>query len=400
MALVAAVAVTDAAAQTVTLSVPQGTSLAEGGGSTDVTVTATLSAARTSATTVTLSLAGTATRQTDYAVADPPPITIPAGQTERNATLFISPVDDTVYEGPESILVNGSAGGLTVAGVSVPLTDNDLRPTIEVRTSITSSNTRLDEDEPSETVTVRISATLIGGTRLPEDTAIEIFEGHSSFFGYVPPGIASRFDYTSTPNIAESVRTTFTILAGEVQSESLDVTYTVRDDTRIEPRETLGWFFEARDHLREDLVIREIGPAFSIYIYDNDSPPPIHVRWDLLHVVEGGSVMASNIIVSVPENVAIPLPVSFVYRTSRITLSPSTLTIPAGSRMVTANVTVSAGATEGAGDGRIRWRLRLPDTRPGRKGGRLWCTMHSNPTLLSRSIYVIAYYRPRRIYSG
>ena len=65
--LLSGAAATDAAAQTVTLSVPAGTSLAEDGGSRDVAVTATLSSARTSATVVTLSLGGTA-RSTDYAV--------------------------------------------------------------------------------------------------------------------------------------------------------------------------------------------------------------------------------------------------------------------------------------------------------------------------------------------
>ena len=99
MSLVGGVAATQAAAQTVTLSVPPGTSIAEGAGSLDVTGTATLSTARTSATSITLSLAGTA-RTTDYAVLSLPDITIPAGDTTRAVTLVLSPVDTATGRGP------------------------------------------------------------------------------------------------------------------------------------------------------------------------------------------------------------------------------------------------------------------------------------------------------------
>ena len=104
--LLGGVAATEAAAQTVTLSVPAGTSLAEDGGSQDVEVTATLSSARTSATEVTLSLSGTA-RSTDYAVQSLPTITIPANGTTASGTLIIAAVDDNFWELDESIEVSG-----------------------------------------------------------------------------------------------------------------------------------------------------------------------------------------------------------------------------------------------------------------------------------------------------
>ena len=88
------VAATDAAAQTVTLSVPSGATLAEGGGSVDITVTATLSSVRTSETTITLSLGGTA-RATDYTVQSLPEITIAIGQTQSTATVVLTAVDDS-----------------------------------------------------------------------------------------------------------------------------------------------------------------------------------------------------------------------------------------------------------------------------------------------------------------
>ena len=91
--LVALLAVGLASAQTVMLSVSSGTALAEGVGSQDVTVTARLSAARSSTTTVELSLGGTA-RATDYAVQSLPDITISAGSRTGSATVVLTPVDD------------------------------------------------------------------------------------------------------------------------------------------------------------------------------------------------------------------------------------------------------------------------------------------------------------------
>ena len=122
-----------AAAQTpaVTITVAP-TSLSEDAGATDITVTATLSAMRSSATTVTLSLAGTANQGTDYSVVGTlPAITIPAQQTEGSAIVIVAPTNDTSWEGDETIVVNGSAtGGLAVAGATLTLSDNETRPSI------------------------------------------------------------------------------------------------------------------------------------------------------------------------------------------------------------------------------------------------------------------------------
>ena len=106
-------------------------SLAEGNGATDVTVTATLSAARTSSTTVTLSLAGTA-QASDYSVpASLPSITIPASSTTGSAGLAVAPVDDAYFERSETIEVQGSAGDLDVTAASLAL-DDETAPTLEL----------------------------------------------------------------------------------------------------------------------------------------------------------------------------------------------------------------------------------------------------------------------------
>ena len=121
----------DAAAQPPTVTVTTSASLAEGDGSTDVAVTATLSSAQSSPTTITLLLAGTA-RSTDYTVAPLPSITIEAASLTGTATLVVTPVDDGFFEGDETIEVQGSATGLSVSGASVALGDNEEEPTLTV----------------------------------------------------------------------------------------------------------------------------------------------------------------------------------------------------------------------------------------------------------------------------
>ena len=76
--------------------------------------------------TVTMSLGGTATITDDY-TATPVNVTIPASAATATATdkLSITPVEDTLVEGNETIIVNGSATGLAIIPTVVTLADND-----------------------------------------------------------------------------------------------------------------------------------------------------------------------------------------------------------------------------------------------------------------------------------
>ena len=106
-------------------------SLGEDDGATSITVTATLSGGttRTSATVVTIgTLAGSATKDTDYAATTLASITIPANKASGSGTLTITPTDDTVVEGDETITIPGTTTtqvGLTVSSATVTLTDDD-----------------------------------------------------------------------------------------------------------------------------------------------------------------------------------------------------------------------------------------------------------------------------------
>ena len=93
-----------------------------------VTVTATLNGGtRTEATVVTIgTLAGSATKDTDYTVTTAlASITIPANSTSGTGTITITPIDDKVVEGNETITIPGSTTveGLTVTSATITMKD-------------------------------------------------------------------------------------------------------------------------------------------------------------------------------------------------------------------------------------------------------------------------------------
>ena len=114
----------------ITLSANPST-LGEDDGKTSITVTAALTgSARTSDTVVTIgTLSGTATSGTDYSVNTAlTSITIPANSTSGTGTLEITPTDDALVEGDETIIVSGTTTtqvGLSVTSATVTLTDDN-----------------------------------------------------------------------------------------------------------------------------------------------------------------------------------------------------------------------------------------------------------------------------------
>ncbi len=212
---------TPVAAQTptVTLSVPAATEFAEGGGNTTVTVTATLSAARTTNTVIDLTLGGT-TRVTDYTVVALPDITIRAGAVTGSASLILRPVDDNFFEGDETVTIGGTASGVTVRTVEVPFKDNEEAP----RLRVTGGALALSEGESGM---VDITLTLLGG----------IFETDTIFSITLSPNIyrpaaESDFDFGS-----DTPPWSFNLPAGTA-SGSRRVNVTAVDDEESEDSES------------------------------------------------------------------------------------------------------------------------------------------------------------------
>ena len=117
----------DAASTGVTLVAAPGT-LREDAGPTAVTVTGMLDAGARAEDTVVTVMAGSGTAEagTDFEAVADFALTITAGATEGSGTFTLTPTDDTLSEGPETVVLTGSApDGLTVSGTVVVIGDND-----------------------------------------------------------------------------------------------------------------------------------------------------------------------------------------------------------------------------------------------------------------------------------
>ncbi len=139
-------------------------SVGEDDAATMVTVTATLDdAVRPEVTTVTVSVGAgrdSATEGTDYATVADFSLTIPASTASGTATFTLTPTQDTLGEGEESISVDGAAVGLTVAGTAVALADDE---TVSQTIALSAAPASVSEDATATQVTV--TATLNGAAR-------------------------------------------------------------------------------------------------------------------------------------------------------------------------------------------------------------------------------------------
>ena len=104
--------------------------LGEDDAATSITVTATLQggSTRPTDTVVTIgTLSGSATKDTDYTATSLASITISANSTSGTGSITITPTDDAVVEGDETIIISGTTTvtGLSVTSATVTLTDDD-----------------------------------------------------------------------------------------------------------------------------------------------------------------------------------------------------------------------------------------------------------------------------------
>ena len=149
-------------------------SVTEGGGVQTITVTASLDgAARTVATSVAVSrTGGTATSGTDYAAVSDFTITIPAASTSAMGTFSFAPTDDTVAEGAETVILTGSATGLSSGAATLTITDDD-EPAITLTLDIEGlSGAVVQHAENSGTVPMVLRAETEAGAPRPQDFAV------------------------------------------------------------------------------------------------------------------------------------------------------------------------------------------------------------------------------------
>ena len=153
-------------------------SVAESAGATTVTVTAEFSNTNTytadKKVTVSVGGSGTATSGTDYAAVADFDITIAAGKTKATGTFTLTPKDDTLVEGNETISVGGSSTGMTVNGASVTLTDDDGPPVINL------SVDQMSVSEGAGDTTVTVTATFSNSSTYAAAKTVTVSVGDSA----------------------------------------------------------------------------------------------------------------------------------------------------------------------------------------------------------------------------
>ena len=201
----------DTASTGITISVDPAT-VAEDAGATTVTVTATLNAGALAAdTAVTVAVgasADTATEGTDYATVNDLTMTIAAGNTADTATFALTPTDDDVVEGSETLSVSGSGTNLAVTNATITITD----------------------DDGSAAVTIGDAASLEGDTITFTVTLDRAVQGGLT----ITPNFADGTATSSTDYTANTTALTFSGTEGETRMLKVATT----EDTLVESDET------------------------------------------------------------------------------------------------------------------------------------------------------------------
>ena len=238
------------------------TSVAEDGGAKTVRVTATLGGTSTftKATTVTVQVGkptDSAREGTDYTTVADQNITIAAGASSGSVDFTLTPTQDVLHKGSESISLDGTSTGLTVTGTQLSLTDDDAAPsaiTLTVDADTGTDGVQSSVAEGGGAKTVRVTATLSGNSRFPAAKTVVLAVGKAT------DSAKEGTDYTEVGAVS------ITIDANSA-SGSATFTLTPADDTIDDDAESLTV---------EGSVTGESGVTVSpvsIAIDDNDGAP-------------------------------------------------------------------------------------------------------------------------------
>ena len=225
----------DDAKPKVTLALSR-TTIDESGANNATTVTATLSAASSEDTTVTVSVDPTGSTTLSANTV----LTIDAGQTSSSGIVTITAADDSAYSGDRQVAVQGSA--VNTAGVDGPddvtlsITEDDAKPVVTLAlspstigesgaTNATTVTASLSAAS-SEDTTVTVSVDPTGSTTLSANTVLTIDAGQTSSSGIVT--------ITATDDSAYSGNRQVAVKGAAVNSAGVDgpddVTLNITDD--------------------------------------------------------------------------------------------------------------------------------------------------------------------------
>ena len=355
--------------------------VSEDAGTAAITVTATLNGQRSLARDTRVQLAledGSTAAGEDYEAATAR-LTIPAGQMSAAATLTLTPVNDAVREGDETVsIMPATAVGLAVTPAQVTITDDDSSPT---GVTLTLEPDAVGEGAGETDLTV--TATLTGGDLRAVDTQVRLsVEGVSLTL----EGSGATTAATAADFAADAV--TLTIPARRTGG-SATLAFTPVDDTFSEGNETAQVTGAA-----EGLTVTPAG----LTIEDNDREPtrialsvsPSEVTEGdgdttlmVTATLEGGGSRTSSTDVSLAvEGLSATAATDFTAQQS------VTLTIPAGQLSHTADLTLTP-VDDDVAEGTEQLAVRGSNAEPGLPVSRARVTLADNdaqPTAITLSL--------------
>ena len=250
--------------------------------------------------TVILALSGSATEGADFTIV-PDHITIPAGGTAGTAA--ITPLEDTVVEGAETITITATHGATRIGSTDVTIEDNDVAPL-----TMTIADAALNE---GDTTTVTVATD--GATFAADQTIVLELTGSTA---------TATDDFVVTPQ-------EITILANTMSGVA---SVAAVDDVQVEDSETIAIT------ARHDGAVIGTG---TITIADNDTANfGATVDPTTIAEGEGTAVVVETGGVSFPEDQLFAVDLSGTATAGEdYTVTPPTITVAAGSTSGSAAVT-------------------------------------------------------------
>lgn len=285
-------------------------SVSEGAGT--ATTKVTLSAVSGRTVTIPYTISGTANNPADHNLANGS-FTIAAGTTSASKTISI--VDDSLYEGNETIIITlGSPTNATLGAMpiqTITITENDPIP------SVTFSSSSASALETAGSVTVAVSLNTASGL----DTTIPFSTSGTATLN-------SDYSLSWTSGINSGSGTPVIITAG---STSATLTISIIDDTTYETNETAQLTLSSPTN-----ATLGSPSAYTLTIINDDPVPTLNFSASAQSVSEATGTVYVLFVLSNPTiyNVSVPYTVS------------GTATKPSDHNLSDGTVTITAGTTE------------------------------------------------------
>ena len=290
--------------------------VSEADGATTVTVTATLPSAAAKNVQATVSVGGgTATSGTDYAAVPDVTITVAKDATTGTGTFTLTPTQDTLAEGDETITITGPAGVSTPA--TLTLTDDDTAPDV----TLSASPASVTENGGAKTVTVTATSAAVASART------------------VLVAVGNRQD-TATAGTDYTVVPAFNItIAANATSATGSFALTPTNDTSVEDTESISI-----DGTPESAGATFTVSGTALTLTDDDAQPAVTLTATPSSVAEAALATSVTVTATAASAVAWARTVTIsVGKTGTATSGTDYAAVP------NFDVTIAANATSGTG---------------------------------------------------